>query len=67
MLTGWPSTARGTTRRWAGKKTGPTPTDHGKGGVKRSLLTEARGIPVGLVLDGANRHDMRLTERTLAS
>ena len=42
-----------------GKKTGPNPTDRGKGGVKRSLLTEARGIPVGLVLDGGEpaRHE----------
>jgi putative transposase len=30
-------------------------------------LTEARGIPVGLVLEGANRHDMKLTESTLRS
>ena len=66
-MPGWPSTARCTKRRWAGKKTGPNPTDRGKGGVKRSLLTEARGIPVGLVLDGANRHDMKLTKSTLAS
>ena len=66
-MTGWPSTARCTKRRWARKKTGPNPTDRGKGGVKRSLLTEARGIPVGLVLDGANRHDMKRTESTLAS
>jgi len=50
-----------------GKKTGPTPTDRGKGGVKRSLLTEAQGIPVGLVLEGANRHDMKLTESILQS
>ncbi|MGI4872557.1 MAG: IS5 family transposase [Janthinobacterium lividum] len=50
-----------------GKKTGPNPTDRGKGGVKRSLLTEARGIPVGLVLEGANRHDRKLTESALAS
>ena len=67
ILTGWRSTARCTKRRWVGKKTGPNPTDRGKGGVKRSLLTEARGIPVGRVLDGANRHDMKLTESTLAS
>ena len=50
----------------AGKK-GPNPTDRGKGGVKRSELTEARGIPVDLVLEGANRHEMKLTESTLAS
>ena len=50
-----------------GKKTDPNPTDRAKGGVKRSLLTEARSIPVGLVLDGANRHDVRLLDSTLAS
>ena len=50
-----------------GKKTGPNATDRAKGGVKRSLLTEARGIPVGLVLDGANRHDVKLVDSTLAS
>ena len=43
-----------------GKKPGPNPTDRGKSGVKRSLLTEAQGIPVGLAVDGANRHDMKL-------
>ena len=31
------------------------------------MLTEARGMPVGLVLDGANRHDVKLVESTLAS
>ena len=66
-MPGWRSTARCTKRRWAGKKTGPDPTDRGKGGVKRSLLTEARGLPVGLVLDGANRHDVKQVESTLAS
>ena len=30
-----------------GGKTGPNPTDRGKSGVKRSLLNEAGGIPVG--------------------
>ena len=50
-----------------GKKTGPNPTDCGKGGVKRSLLTEARGISVVLVMKGANRHNMNLTESILRS
>ncbi len=40
------------------KKTGKNPTDRGKQGVKRSLLTEANGIPVSVAIDGANRHDM---------
>ena len=50
-----------------GKKTGRNPTDRGKGGVKRSLQVEAQGIPIGVELDGANRHDMKLTDSTLTS
>ena len=50
---------------WAGEKTGPNPTDRGKSGVKRSLLTEAQGIPVGLAVAGANRHDMKLVRATV--
>lgn len=50
-----------------GEKTEPNPTDRGQGGVKRSLLVEAQGVPIGVVLDGASRHDLKLTERTLAS
>ncbi len=50
-----------------GEKTGANPTDRGKRGVKRSLLTEAQGIPVGLVVDGANRHDMKLVRATVDS
>lgn len=51
----------------AEKKTGPNPTDRGKGGVKRSLLCEASGIPIGVVVDGANRHDMKMVKGTLKS
>ncbi len=36
-------------------------------GVNRSLLTEAQGIPVGLTVDGAHRHDMRLVQTTVDS
>lgn len=50
-----------------GEKTGANPTDRGKRGVKRSLLTEAQGVPVGVVVDGANRHDMKLVRPTLDS
>lgn len=59
--------ARCTKRRWGGKKTGANPTDRGKTGVKRSLLVEGQGIPIGVELDGANRHDMKLTDSTLLS
>ncbi len=31
------------------------------------MLCEGAGIPIGLAVDGANRHDMKLTEETLAS
>ena len=51
----------------SGGKTGANPTDRGKRGVKRSLLTEASGIPVGLTVDGANRHDMKLVRATVDS
>ena len=50
-----------------GKKTLANPTDRGKRGVKRSLLTEGHGVPIGLAVDGANRHDMKLVIRTLES
>ena len=54
-------------RRWVGKKTGPDPTDRGKRGVKRSLLTDGRGVPLGAVIDGANRNDHLLMRQTLQS
>jgi hypothetical protein len=50
-----------------GGETGPNPTDRAKGGVKRRLLTEGHGVPLGLVVDGANRHDMQLVRPTLDS
>ena len=46
---------------------GKHPTDRAKQGVKRSLLTDAEGIPIGLAVDGANRHDMKLFRQTLES
>ena len=50
-----------------GERTGRNPTDRGKLGTKRSLLTEANGVPVGLAVEGANRHDKKLAEATLES
>jgi len=49
----------------AGEKTGQNPTDRAKKGVKRSILTEAKGIPLSVAVDGANRHDMKLARQTL--
>ncbi|GAC1356829.1 MAG: IS5 family transposase [Ktedonobacteraceae bacterium] len=45
--------------------TGANPTDRGKKGTKRSLLTDRAGIPLALVVDGANRHDVRWLSATL--
>ena len=50
-----------------GKKIGPNPTDRAKDGVKRSLLTEADGVPIGLAVDGANRNDFKMMKATLES
>ena len=50
-----------------GKKTGKNPTDRGKLGVKRSVLTDGRGMPIGVAVAGANVHDQRLVEATLDS
>ena len=48
-----------------GEKTGKNPTDRGKTGTKRSLLVDAQGVPLGIVLSGANTPDGRLLEPTL--
>lgn len=44
---------------------GPSPVDRRKQGLKRSVLVEDRGIPLGRVLAGANRHDSPLLGPTL--
>lgn len=50
-----------------GQQTGPIPTDRAKKGTKRSLLTDARGAPLGIVASGANAHDKTLLVDTLES
>lgn len=64
---GFPWTGRCRRLRWVGKKTGPNPTDRAKGGTKRSVLTEAAGISVGVSVDAANRVDFKLVRETLES
>ena len=46
---------------------GKNPTDRGKKGSKKSLLVDERGIPLSLVLSGANTHDVKLLSATLDS
>lgn len=48
-----------------GDAVGPNPTDRAKSGTKRSLLTDAAGIPLAITVDGANRHDKKLLAATL--
>jgi putative transposase len=48
-----------------GEATGPNPTDRGKLGTKRSVLTEGHGLPIAIVVAAANRNDMKLLAETL--
>ena len=48
-----------------GEKAGRSPADRGKGGVERSTVAEARGIPLGSAIAPADRHDSPLLEATL--
>jgi putative transposase len=48
-----------------GGKVGKNPTDRGKLGTKRSVLTDGHGLPLGVAVDGAHRHAMKLVDATL--
>jgi len=48
-----------------GEGTGKSPVDRAKLGWKWSVAADARGIPLGWAIDGANRNDIRLLEPTL--
>ena len=47
------------------KGTGSNPTVGAKSGTKRSILVDGNGVPLSVSVDGANRHDMKLTKPTL--
>ena len=49
-----------------GEKVGKNPTDCGKLGTKRSVLTDG-GVPIGLAVEGANRNDFQMARAPLAS
>jgi putative transposase len=44
---------------------GHNPTDRGKHGTKRSTLSDGYGLPLAVVVAGANVHDMKLAAPTL--
>ena len=49
------------------KKTGKNPTNRGRLGSKRSILTDGKGIPLSIVVAAANIRDFKLMHETLAS
>jgi hypothetical protein len=49
------------------KSTGPNPTDRSKSATKPSLLVDGKGSPLDVIVDGANKHDMKMTKATLQS
>jgi putative transposase len=48
-----------------GAGTGANPTDRGKKGTKRNILTDGKSIPLSVTVDGANSHDKKLVKETL--
>jgi hypothetical protein len=48
-----------------GEKAGRSPVDRGKRGLKRSVVVDGRGIPIGSVTAPASRHDSPLLVPTL--
>ena len=48
-----------------GEIAGKSPVDRGKQGIKRSVVVDANGIPLGAIAAPANRHDSVLLEQTL--
>lgn len=48
-----------------GEAAGRSPVDRGKQGTKRSTVVDGAGIPLGVVVAGANTHDSPLLARTL--
>jgi len=50
-----------------GEKAGKSPVDRGKRGIKRSVMVDAEGIPLGVVVGPANRRDSPLLGETLES
>lgn len=48
-----------------GEATGPNPTDRGKSGTKRHILSDQRGAPLAVHVTAANTHDMKAIFDTL--
>ena len=48
-----------------GQRAGRSPVDRGKQGMKRSIIVDGEGVPLGAVAAGANHHDSPLLAPTL--
>ncbi len=46
-----------------GEETGPNPVDRGRPGSKRHLLVDGDGLPLSVILTGANVHDSKVFEQ----
>ena len=44
---------------------GPSPTDRGKPGSKRHLVSDRKGVPLAVVLSAANVHDSKVLEEAV--
>jgi putative transposase len=51
--------------RWRSRRLVATRPTGGKKGTKRHLLTDGRGVPLSIVVSGANRHDVSQLELVL--
>src|SRR5262249_49144006 len=64
---GWLPMARWPNPPLGGERSGPHPTGRAERGVKRSLLCEGAGVPIGLEVAGANIRDEKLLRATIDS
>jgi hypothetical protein len=56
------STGRGRARKKGGERIGKNPTDRGKPGSKRHLVSDRKGVPLTVALTAANVHGSRALE-----
>ena len=52
-------------RQKGGEKVGKNPTDRGKAGSKRHLVSDRGGVPLAVVLTAANVHDSKVFEELI--
>ena len=52
---------------WGKKAQDQIPQTELNQGTKRSILVDGKGVPIGVSVDGANRHDMKMSKATIQS